>query len=81
MKNLKTFILLFNFIFLSMSAQNDKKATVLIDTESSSIKWVGEKITGSQHYGSLTFEKGELIFCEQDQKITLVFVVVILQLI
>ena len=68
MKNLKTFILLFNFVFLSMSAQNDKKATVLIDTESSSIKWVGEKITGSQHYGSLTFEKGELIFCEQEQK-------------
>ena len=68
MKNLKTFILLFNFVFLSMSAQNDKKATVLIDTESSSIKWVGEKITGSQHYGSLTFEKGELIFCDQEQK-------------
>ena len=68
MKNLKTFILLFNFVFLSMSAQNDKKATVLIDTESSSIKCVGEKSTGSQHYGSLTFEKGELIFCEQEQK-------------
>ncbi len=51
-----------------MSAQTDKKATVLIDIESSSIKWVGEKITGSQHYGSLTFEKGELIFCEQGQK-------------
>jgi polyisoprenoid-binding protein YceI len=68
MKNLKTFILLFNFVFLSISAQNDKKATVLIDTESSSIKWVGEKITGSQHYGSLTFEKGELIFCKQEQK-------------
>ena len=68
MKNLKTFILLFNFVFLSISAQNDKKATVLIDTESSSIKWVGEKITGSQHYGSLTFEKGELIFCDQDNQ-------------
>ena len=68
MKNLKTFILLFNFVFLSMSAQNDKKATVLIDTESSSIKWVGEKITGSQHYGSLTFEKGELIFCDQENQ-------------
>ncbi len=51
MKNLKTFILLFNFIFLSMSAQNDKKATVLIDTESSSIKWVGEKITGREEGG------------------------------
>ena len=71
MKNLKTFILLFNFVFLSMSAQNNKKATVLIDTESSSIKWVGEKITGSQHYGSLTFEKGEMIFCEQDEEASL----------
>ena len=68
MKFLNTLILLLCLVFSSLSAQNDKKATVMIDTESSSLKWVGEKITGSQHYGSLTFEKGELIFCEQDNK-------------
>ena len=66
MKNLNTFILLFNFALFSLTAQSDKNVPVLIDIESSSIKWVGEKITGSQHYGSLTFETGELIFCEQD---------------
>ena len=66
MKFLNTLLLW--LVFSSLSAQNDKKATVMIDTESSSLKWVGEKITGSQHYGSLTFEKGELIFCDQENQ-------------
>ncbi len=68
MKFLNTLILLLCLVFSSLSAQNDKNATVMIDTESSSLKWVGEKITGSQHYGSLTFEKGELIFCDQENQ-------------
>jgi polyisoprenoid-binding protein YceI len=69
MKILNTFILLFNLALFSLTAQTDKNVSVIIDIESSSVKWVGEKITGSQHYGSLTFEKGELIFCEQDEEL------------
>ena len=68
MKIFNTLILLFSLVCFSLTAQTEKKATVIIDTESSSLKWVGEKITGSQHYGSLTFEKGELIFCDQENQ-------------
>jgi hypothetical protein len=56
MKILKTFILL-NIAIYSLSAQ---ETTMLIDTESSSLNWIGKKITNSQHNGSLKFLSGEV---------------------
>ena len=47
MKILKTFIFL-NIAVFSLSAQ---ETTMLIDTESSSLNWIGKKITNSQHNG------------------------------
>lgn len=72
MKNLKTFILLFNLAFLSISAQEaaTNKVSMSIDSESSSLKWIGEKITTSQHYGSLKFLSGDLSFCNNNDKIS-----------
>ena len=63
MKILKTFIFL-NIAIFSLSAQ---ETTMLIDTESSSLNWIGKKITNSQHNGSLKFISGELTMCG-DQK-------------
>jgi polyisoprenoid-binding protein YceI len=63
MKILKTFIFL-NIAIFSLSAQ---ETTMLIDTESSSLNWIGKKITNSQHNGSLKFISGELTMCN-DQK-------------
>ena len=59
MKILKTFIFL-NIAIFSLSAQ---ETTMLIDTESSSLNWIGKKITNSQHNGSLKFNSGELTMC------------------
>ena len=59
MKILKTFIFL-NIAIFSLSAQ---ETTMLIDTESSSLNWIGKKITNSQHNGSLKFISGELTMC------------------
>ena len=71
MKNLKTFLLLFNLAFLSISAQEaaTNKVTMSIDSNSSSLKWIGEKITTSQHYGSLKFLSGDLSFCNDKDKV------------
>ena len=63
MKILKTFIFL-NIAIFSLSAQ---ETTMLIDTESSSLNWIGKKITNSQHNGSLKFISGALTMCN-DQK-------------
>ena len=63
MKIFKTFIFL-NIAIFSLSAQ---ETTMLIDTESSSLNWIGKKITNSQHNGSLKFISGELTMC-YDQK-------------
>ena len=63
MKILKTFIFL-NIAIFSLSAQ---ETTMLIDTESSSLNWIGKKITNSQHNGSLKFISGDLTMCS-DQK-------------
>jgi polyisoprenoid-binding protein YceI len=63
MKIFKTFIFL-NIAIFSLSAQ---ETTMLIDTESSSLNWIGKKITNSQHNGSLKFISGELTMCN-DQK-------------
>ena len=60
MRILKLFILLLNFSLFSLTAQ---EATIVIDTESSTLNWVGKKITTSQHNGSLKFLSGELIIC------------------
>ena len=60
MRILKLFILLFNFSLFSLTAQ---EATNVIDTESSTLNWVGKKITTSQHNGSLKFLYGELTIC------------------
>ena len=60
MRILKLFILLLNFSLFSLTAQ---EATNVIDTESSTLNWVGKKITTSQHNGSLKFLSGELIIC------------------
>ena len=34
--------------------------TKLIDVENSKIKWIGEELSGKNHYGSLKFKKGNL---------------------
>ena len=34
--------------------------TKLIDVENSKIKWIGEELSGKNHYGSLKFKKGSL---------------------
>lgn len=60
MRILKLFILLLNFSLFSLTAQ---EATNVINTESSTLNWVGKKITTSQHNGSLKFLSGELIIC------------------
>jgi len=59
MKKLNAFLLL-NFIILSISAQ---ETTMTIDTETSSLNWIGKKITNSQHNGSLKFISGDLTMC------------------
>ena len=40
-----------------------------IDSDNSSLKWIGEKITTSQHYGSLKFLSGDLSFCNDKDKV------------
>ena len=60
MRILKLFILLLNFSLFSLTAQ---EATIVIDTQSSTLNWVGKKITTSQHNGSLKFLSGELTIC------------------
>mgnify|MGYP000098936279 CR=1 FL=1 len=60
MKNLKSIALAFvafaAFATLSVSAQNKK-----IDVKTSTIEWVGKKVTG-QHNGTVNFKEGTLVF-------------------
>lgn len=57
MKNLKTIALAFvAFATLSVSAQTKK-----IDAKTSTIEWVGKKVTG-QHNGTVNFKDGSLVF-------------------
>jgi len=63
MKKLNAFLLL-NFIILSISAQ---ETTMTIDTETSSLNWIGKKITNSQHNGSLKFISGDLTMCTDNK--------------
>ena len=60
MRILNLFILLLNFSLLSLTAQ---ETTMTIDTQSSSLNWIGKKITNSQHNGSLKFISGNLTMC------------------
>ena len=60
MRILNLFILLLNFSLLSLTAQ---ETTMAIDTQSSSLNWIGKKITNSQHNGSLKFISGDLTMC------------------
>lgn len=62
MKNLKT-IALSIVALVSLTAQGQSKK---IDTEKSSINWVGKKVTG-QHEGTINLKEGVLIF--KDQKV------------
>ena len=43
--------------------ETSDEVAMKINTDSSSLKWVGKEITTSQHYGSLMFESGELNVC------------------
>ena len=63
MKKLNALLLL-NFIFLSISAQ---ETTMTIDTQSSTLNWIGKKITNSQHNGSLKFVSGDLTMCNDKE--------------
>ncbi|MGL2986160.1 YceI family protein [Flavobacterium sp. RSSA_27] len=57
MKNLKLIALAFvAFATVSVNAQNKK-----IDVATSSIEWVGKKVTG-QHNGTVNFKEGTLVF-------------------
>lgn len=62
MKKLKTItLLLLVTLGTTVSGQNKK-----INIEKSTIKWVGTKITGSEHSGNLKFQEGLLIFKGKD---------------
>lgn len=58
MKNLKTLTLgILALSFYSFTTMIDKK----VDTEQSTVKWVGKKVTG-QHEGTIKLESGSLQF-------------------
>ena len=40
----------------------------LIDVDNSKIKWIGEELSGKNHYGSLKFKDGSLKLDNEDQK-------------
>lgn len=59
----KSFSLLFYFTFFALTAQgieSNSQTLLKINTEKSTLKWIGEKITTSQHSGSLNFKSGEM---------------------
>ena len=63
MNSFKTFSLLFYFTFFALTAQgieSNSQTLLKINTEKSTLKWIGEKITTSQHSGSLNFKSGEM---------------------
>ena len=58
-----SFSLLFYFTFFALTAQgieSNSQTLLKINTEKSTLKWIGEKITTSQHSGSLDFKSGEM---------------------
>ena len=63
MNSFKSFSLLFYFTFFALTAQgieSNSQTLLKINTEKSTLKWIGEKITSSQHSGSLDFKSGEM---------------------
>ena len=63
MTSFKSFSLLFYFTFFALTAQgieSNSQTLLKINTEKSTLKWIGEKITTSQHSGSLDFKSGEM---------------------
>ena len=65
MNSFKSFSLLFYFTFFALTAQgieSNSQTLLKINTEKSTLKWIGEKITTSQHSGSLDFKSGEMTF-------------------
>ena len=63
MNSFKSFSLLFYFTFFALTAQgieSNSQTLLKINTEKSTLKWIGEKITTSQHSGSLNFKYGEM---------------------
>ena len=63
MNSFKSFSLLFYFTFFALTAQgieSNSQTLLKINTEKSTLKWIGEKITTSQHSGSLDFKSGEM---------------------
>ena len=63
MNSFKSFSLLFYFTFFLLTAQgieSNSQTLLKINTEKSTLKWIGEKITTSQHSGSLNFKSGEM---------------------
>tara|TARA_B100001142_G_scaffold29901_1_gene26574 strand:- start:1119 stop:1703 length:585 start_codon:yes stop_codon:yes gene_type:complete len=63
MNSFKSFSLLFYFTFFALTAQgieSNSQTLIKINTEKSTLKWIGEKITTSQHSGSLNFKSGEM---------------------
>ena len=63
MNSFKSFSLLFYFTFFALTAQgieSNSQTLLKINTEKSILKWIGEKITTSQHSGSLNFKSGEM---------------------
>ena len=65
MNSFKSFSLLFYFTFFALTAQgieSNSQSLLKINTEKSTLKWIGEKITTSQHSGSLNFKSGEMTF-------------------
>ena len=65
MNSFKSFSLLFYFTFFALTAQgieSNSQTLLKINTEKSTLKWIGEKITTSQHSGSLNFKSGEMTF-------------------
>ena len=63
MNSFKSFSLLFYFTFFALTAQgieSNSQTLLKINTDKSTLKWIGEKITTSQHSGSLDFKSGEM---------------------
>ena len=63
MNSFKSFSLLFYFTFFALTAQgieSNSQTLLKINTEKSTLKWIGEKITTSQHSGSFDFKSGEM---------------------
>ena len=63
MNSFKSFSLLFYFTFFALTAQgieSNSQTLLKINTEKSTLKWIGVKITTNQHSGSLNFKSGEM---------------------